>query len=132
VDVAGRQASDRAPRTEVDPSLALPHTALAANEAPVLNHHCKHDPTAEVTDLLELVVQFLVGAEPLVEEAAYRRSALDEARPPVQDPVFDDAAHHAVEIAAIQSLDLPAHELNRIGARELFVHLPASIPDGPP
>jgi hypothetical protein len=48
VDVGGRKASDRAPHTEVDPSLALSDTAVAANRTPVLTHHSKHNPTAEV------------------------------------------------------------------------------------
>src|SRR6266513_3113650 len=104
--------------------------AVAANQTPVLYHHCKHNPTAEVADLLKLEVQFLVGPEPLLKEATYRRSTLDEVRPPVQDPIFGDAAHHPVEITAIQSLKLLAHKLNRIGRRELLAHLPASIPDG--
>jgi len=130
VDVGGRKAGDRASPTEVDPSLALSNMAIAADQTPVLNHHCKHNPTAEVTDLLELEVQFLVGREPLVKEATYRRSTLDEVRPPVQDPIFGDVAHHPVEITAIQSLNLLAHKLNRIGRRELLAHLAASIPDG--
>ena len=104
--------------------------AVAANQTPVLNHHSRHNPTAEVTDLLKLEVQFLVGPEPLLKEATDRRPTLDEVRPPVQDRIFGDAAHHPVEITAIQSLKLLAHKLNRIGRRELLAHLPASIPDG--
>jgi len=103
---------------------------VAANQPPVLDHHSKHDPTAEVTDLLELEVQFLVGPEPLVKEGTYRRSTLDEVRPPVQDPILGDVAQHPVEITAIQSLNLLAHKLNRTGRRELLAHLTASIPDG--
>jgi mannose-6-phosphate isomerase-like protein (cupin superfamily) len=103
---------------------------VAANRTPVLNHHGKHNPTAEVTDLLELEAQFLVGPEPVLKEATDRRSTLEVVSPPVQDHIFGDAAHHPVEITAIQSLKLLAHKLNRIGRRELLAHLPASIPDG--
>src|SRR4051812_9477831 len=106
--------------------------AVAANETPVLNHHCKHNPTAEVTDLLKLEVQFLVGPEPVLKEATYRRSTLEEAAnpTPVEDHIFGDAAHHPVEITAIESLNLLAHKLNQVGRRGLLGHLPASIPDG--
>ena len=128
VDLRGRKASDRASHTEVDPSLALSNMAVAASRTPVLNHHCKHNPTAEVTDLLELEVQFLVGPEPVLKEATDRRSTLDELRPPVQDRIFGDAAHHPVEITAIQSLKLLAHKLNRVGRRGLLRHRPRSIP----
>jgi hypothetical protein len=104
--------------------------AVAANQTPVLNHHCKHNPTAEVTDLLKLEVQFLVGPEPLLKEATYRRSTLEANQTPVQDHIFGDAAHHPVEITAIESLNLLAHKLNQVGRRGLLGHLPASIPDG--
>jgi hypothetical protein len=108
----------------------LSNVTVAANRTPVLNHHGKHNPTAEVTDLLELEAQFLVGPEPVLKEATDRRSTLEVVSPPVQDHIFGDAAHHPVEITAIQSLKLLAHKLNRIGRRELLAHLPASIPDG--
>ena len=103
VDVGGRKASDRASHPEVDPSLALSNMAGAANQTPVLNRHCKHNPIAEVTDLLKLVVQFLVGPEPVLKEATYRRSTLDEVRPPRPRPhLRRRRAHHPVEITAIQ------------------------------
>jgi hypothetical protein len=130
VDVGGRKASDRASHTEVDPSLALSNTAVTTNQTPVLTHHSKHNPTAEVADLLKLEVQFLVGPEPIVKEAAYRRSTLDEFGTPVQDHIFGDVAHHPVEITAIQSLNLLAHKLNRVRRGGLLGHLPASIPNG--
>jgi hypothetical protein len=104
--------------------------AVAARQTRVLTHHCEHDPTAEVTDLLELEVQFLVGPEPLLEEATDRRLTLDELHPPVQDRSFGDAAHHPVDITAIQSLNLVAHKLDRVGRRGLLGHPPPSIPDG--
>jgi hypothetical protein len=129
VDAGGRKASDRASHTEVDPSLALSNVAVGTNQTPVLNHHSKHHPTAEVADLLELEVQFLVGPEPIVQEAADRSSTLEEVGTPVQDRIFGDAAHHPVEITAIQSLNLLAHKLNQVGRGGLLGHLLASIPD---
>ncbi len=113
VDVGGRKASDRASHTEVDPSLALSNTTGATNQTPVLNHHSKHNPTAEMTDLLKLEVQFLVGPEPVLKEAAYRGSTLEELGPPVQDPIFGDAAHHPVGVTSIQSLNLLAKRRGR-------------------
>src|SRR5262249_30985377 len=97
-------------------------------QTPVLNHHCKHNPSAEVTDFLKLEVQLLVGAPPLLNEVTYRRSTLLEARPPVQDPIFGDAAHHPVEITAIQSVNLLTHKLDRLGRRGLGGHRASSIP----
>src|SRR5690349_21505576 len=96
----------------------------AASQTPILNHHGKHNPTAEVTDLLELEAQFLVGREPVLKEATDRRSTLEGVNAPVQDHIFGDVAHHPIEIAAVQSLELLAHKLNRIGRRELLAHLP--------
>src|SRR4051794_40926925 len=127
VNVGGRKASDRASRTEVDPSLALSKMA-AANQTPVLDDDGKDNPTAEVTDLLKLEIQFLVGPEPVHKEATYRRSTLHEFDPPVQDHIFGDAAHHSVEITTLQSLNLLAHKLNQVGRGGLPSHLPASIP----
>jgi hypothetical protein len=95
----------------------LSNLAVAANRTPVLDHDGKHNPTAEVTDLLELEAQFLVGPEPFLKEVAYRRSTLEGLNPPVQDHIFGDAAHHPVEITAIQSLNLLAHKLNQVGRR---------------
>jgi hypothetical protein len=128
VDVGGRKASDQASHTEVDPSLALSKMAVTTDQTPVLTHHGKHNPTAEVADLLKLEVQFLVGPEPIVKEGAYRRSTLDEFGTPVQDHILGDVAHHPVEITAIQSLNLLAHKLNQVGRGGLLGHLPASIP----
>src|SRR4029077_1981195 len=122
VDVGSGKASDQASHTQVDPSLALSNVTVATNQTPVLNPHRKHNPTAELSDLLKLEVQFLVGPEPFVEEATYRRSTLDHVRPPVQDRIFGDAAHHPVEIAAIESLNLHAHKLNQVGRRGLLGH----------
>ena len=76
VDLRGRKASDRASHTQVDPSLALSNMTVAANRAPVLNHHGKHNPTAEVADLLKIEAQFLVAPESFLKEATYRRSTL--------------------------------------------------------
>jgi hypothetical protein len=42
--------------------------------------------------------------------------------------IFGDAAHHPVEITAIQSLKLLAHKLNQVDARGLLRHRPPSIP----
>ena len=92
VDLGGREACGQASYPDEDPSLALSKATGATNQTTVLNDHGEHNPIPEVTYLLELVVQFLVGPEPLVKEATDRRSTLDEARAPVQDPIFGDAA----------------------------------------
>ena len=128
VDLGGRKASDRASHPAVDPSLALSNTAVGANRTPVLNHHSKHNPTAEVADLFKLDVQFLPGPEPVLKEATDRRSTLEEVlKTPLKDPIFGDVAHHPAEITAIQSLKLLAHELNQVGRRGLLRHRPRSI-----
>jgi hypothetical protein len=78
--------------------------------------------TAEVTDFLKLEAQFLVGPEPFLKEAADRGLTLEGLNPPVQDHIFGDAAHHPVEITAIQSLNLLAHKLLQVGRRGLLSH----------
>ena len=110
----------------------MSNTTGATDQTPDLRHHRKYNPTAEVTDLLKLVVQFLVGPEPFGNEATYRRSTLKDFRAPNHDRILGDAAHHPVEITAIQCLELHAHKLDRVGCRGLLGHLPASIPDGTP
>jgi hypothetical protein len=127
VDLGGRKASDRASCKEVDPSLALSNMSVATNQTPVLDHDRKHNSTAEVTDLLKLVVQFVVGVEPFFNKATDRCSSLDEVGPAVQDRILGDAPHHPVEITAIRSLELLAHKLNRIGRRGLLGHRLPSI-----
>jgi hypothetical protein len=78
-----------------DFGLALSNVTVAADQTPVLAYPGKHDPTAEVTDLVKLVVEFLEGPEPVVNEATYRRSTLEvvSRRPPVKDRILGDVVN---------------------------------------
>src|SRR5439155_383958 len=126
----GRKTRDQASHPEEDPSLALSKVTGAANRTPVLDDHSKHNPVAEVADLLKLEVQFLVRVKPVLKEATNRRTALEEGacRPPVKNRILSEAADHRVEITAIRSLRRPAHKLHQVGGRGFLGHRPASIP----
>ena len=82
-----------------------------------LDDHSKHNSVAEFVDLLKLERQFLIHAEPALNEATDRRSTLEvvSQRPPVKDRIGSKAAHHRINVTAVSSLKLLAHKLNRVG-----------------
>ena len=81
VDLGDRKTRDQASHPEEDPSLALSKVTGAANRTPILDDHGKHNPIAEVADFLKPELQLLVRAEPVLKEAANRRSALEDGLP---------------------------------------------------
>src|ERR1700730_10798229 len=114
VDVVGRKARDQASHPDEDPSLALSKVTGAASRTSVLSDHGKHNSIAEVADFLKPDLQLLVRAKPVLKEAANGRPPLEDGphRPPLKDGIRSEAACHAVEIPAIRSLELPAHQLH--------------------
>ncbi len=130
VDVGDRKACDQASYPDDDPSLALSNVTSAACRTTVLNDHGKHNPIAEVADFLKPELQLLVGAKPVLKEAANGRPSLEVVpqRPPVEGRIFGEAAGHRVEITTIRSLKRPVHKRDQVGGRGLLRHSAGSIP----
>src|SRR5207302_11005509 len=103
--VIGRVACDQASLPKEDPPLALPKVTVtgATNRNARLDDHSKHNPVAEVADILNLELQFLVSAEPVLEEAANRRSPREgcPSRPSLKDRIRSVEAHQRVQVVPI-------------------------------
>jgi hypothetical protein len=102
-----RRAINQTLHPDVDPSLSLPNVTGGAGRPSLLEDHSKHNSVAEVVDLLELELQFLIHAEPALNEGANRRLAFQDVpqRPPLEDRIRSKGAHHRVDITAIPSLN---------------------------
>ncbi len=124
VDVGDGNAHDQTSHPDVDPSLSLPNVTGDANRPSLLEDHSKHNSVAEVVGLLKLVLQFLIHAEPALNEGTNRRLAFEDVpqRPPLKDRIHSKAAHHRSDITSIRSLTLPAHTLHQVGGRGLLGH----------
>src|SRR5207244_1396845 len=116
------------------PSLSLLNVTGDASRPSLLEDHSKHNSVAEVVDLLKLELQFLIQAEPALNEGTNCRLAFEDVpqRPPLKDRIHSKAAHHRIDITAIRSLELPAHKLHQVGGRGLVRHRPPSIPPARP
>jgi hypothetical protein len=129
VEVGNGKARDQTSHPDVDPSLSLPNVTGGASRPSLLEDHSKHNSVAEVVDLLKLELQFLIHAEPALNEGTNRGLAFEDVpqRPPLKDRIHSKAAHHRIDITAIPSLKLPAHKLNQVGGRGLLGHRPPSM-----
>ena len=97
---------------------------IDADRTTLLLDHRKQDPVVQDDELFDLHAKLGEGAEPVVQEAANRRSALVKAarRPPVKDPVGSEEAHYRVDVTPIHSLEGKARKFNRVGCRGLVRH----------
>ena len=132
VDVMGRKARYQASLQEEDPPLALPKVTVTGTTGrnALLDDHSEHNPVAEVADILELELQLLVRAEPVLKETAESRSPLEGApySPRVKDRIGSEEAHRRIQVTPIRRLEGAAHKLYRVAGRGLLGHRPPSIP----
>src|SRR5262249_45917166 len=80
---------------------------------------------AEVAELLDHLVKVLVRGEPILKEAAYRFAALKDthtARRHIPDRIRPVHRDHAIEVAAIVSLDGLSQRFLQVGRRALLWH----------
>src|SRR5438067_13077324 len=118
VDVGSGKARDQTCHPDVDPSLSLLNVTGDASRPSLLEDHSKHNSVAEVVDLLKLELQFLIQAEPALNEGTNCRLAFEDVaqRPPLKDRIHSKADHHSIDITAIPRLILPArtHQLGGV------------------
>src|SRR5688572_27371667 len=125
-------ACDQASLPDEEPPLALRNATVtgATGRNTLLDDHGEHNPTAEVADVLKLELQFLVRAEPVLEEAANRHAPLEGipcAHPPLKDCIGSVEADHRVQVAPVCGLEGNAREFNKVGGRGLLGHDSVSI-----
>jgi hypothetical protein len=127
-----REACDQASLPQEHPPLALAKVTVtgATHRNALLDDHSEHNPVAEVADILELELQFLVRAEPVLERAADRRSPFEGSphRPPRKDRIGSEEPDHRVQVAPVCGLEGAAHTLNQVKGRGLLGHRLAQYP----
>ena len=92
----------------------------------------KVTPLSEVPKVLALQFVLLVWAEPVLEKAADRVTALEDDRAErrsVDDGVWRVRGRDCIEVAATESRPLSLKHLHQVARRGLLRHHPASIPD---
>src|SRR5438270_8838043 len=78
VAVGSGKARDQTSHPDVDPSLSLLNVTGDASRPGLLEDYSKHNSVAEVVELLKLELQFLIHAEPALNEATNCRLAFED------------------------------------------------------
>ena len=124
-----RLPHDHAVRQHGDTREAHLDVSATPNEAALLDDHDKHDPVAQVENLLWLDPELLISAVKSSKKPRIAADSLEAGTHPhrLQDCVGRVEAHRRVKVTTIRSLKRFPRKLHQVGGRGLLSHRPPSI-----